>query len=120
MTGQGQRLPAGEARIIKVDEHLSWQDPREWSFNSNQDLKQTSAKIDKSLCKLQQQLSELNQASSKIHRQLQRAHIYSAQALEHMLQTLSPLMQAYPFSLHMTSIMAQANVTRSQVSSLLE
>ncbi|NRD72015.1 hypothetical protein HQQ94_01890 [Shewanella sp. VB17] len=120
MTGQGQRLPAGEARIIKVDEQLSWQDPREWGFNSNAELKHTTAKIDKSLFKLQQQLRELNQSSSKIQRQLQRAHTYNAHELEQMLLHLAPLMQANPFSLQMRSIMAQANVTRLQVSSLLE
>lgn len=119
MTGQGQRLPAGEARRIKVEEQLSWQDPREWRFNTNAELKQTSAKVDKSLFKLKQQLQELNDASQKIHRQLKHANQHTFDELESTLLSLERLMQATPFSLQMTSVMAQANVTRSQVSSLL-
>ncbi len=121
MTGQGQRLPAGEARIIKVEEQLSWQDPRQWRFGTELELKQTSAKVEKSLFKLQQQLRELNDASDKIHRQLQRTNKqHPFEELEKTLKSLDRLMQATPFSLQMTSVMAQANVTRSQVSSLLE
>jgi len=121
MTGRGQRLPAGEARTIKVDEILTWQDPREWRLGSNDELKQTLVKINKSLFKLEQQLRELTQTADKIQRQLHKANKENDfdDELKKTLNSLEHLMQSTPFSLQITSVMAQANVTRSQVSSLL-
>lgn len=121
MTGKGQRLPAGEARTIKVEEILTWQDPREWRLASNEDLKQTVVKINKSLFKLEQQLRELTQTANKIQRQLHKANKENDfdDELKKTLNSLERLMQSTPFALQMTSVMAQANVTRSQVSSLL-
>ncbi|WP_229381038.1 hypothetical protein [Shewanella psychropiezotolerans] len=122
MTGQGQRLPAGEARNIKLDEKLSWQDPREWKFTSNDELRQAIAKINKSLHKVDQQLRDLTEAKLKVQHQLDkinRSHNSDNLVIE-TLQTLDSAMQANPFSKQMTSIMAQANVTRAHVSSLLK
>ncbi|ABV85393.1 hypothetical protein [Shewanella pealeana] len=121
MTGQGQRLPAGEPRTIKVNEELSWQDPREWRFGSNAELKQAIAKIAKSLHKVEQQLQELSDSKQKILQQLQQLSLKkdTQLELESNMSQLSNLMQPTPFSLQITSLMAQANMTRSQVSSLL-
>ena len=122
MTGQGQRLPAGEARNIKQYEILSWQDPREWKFGNNEELKQALAKINKSLHKVDQQLRELTQAKLKVQRQLDKINrnLNGENLIVETLQTLESVMQAKPFSKQVTSIMAQANVTRAHVSSLLK
>ncbi|MGS0682064.1 hypothetical protein ACVBIL_12960 [Shewanella sp. 125m-7] len=121
MTGQGQRLPAGEPRTIRVNEELNWQDPREWRFGSNAELKQAIAKIAKSLHKVEQQLQELSDSKLKIQQQLQQVSSKkdTQQELASTMSQLSRLMQPSPFSLQITSLMAQANMTRSQVSSLL-
>lgn len=122
MTGQGQRLPAGEARNIKLNEKLSWQDPREWKFGNNQELKQAIAKINKSLHKVDQQLRDLIQAKLKVQHQLSKLNLSqnSDHPIVETLKTLDSAMQANPFSKQITSIMAQANVTRAHVSSLLK
>lgn len=121
MTGQGQRLPAGEPRTIKVNEELNWQDPREWRFGSNSELKQAMAKIAKSLHKVELQLQELADSRQKIQQQLQQVNLKKNSQLElaSTMSQLTNLMQPTPFSLQITSLMAQANMTRSQVSSLL-
>ncbi|WP_299489581.1 hypothetical protein [uncultured Shewanella sp.] len=121
MTGQGQRLPAGEPRLIKVIEELNWQDPREWQFNSHSNLKQSMAKISKSLSKIEQQLQELGEVQQKIRLQLKQINNGKQQDfdVQNTLQRLNTLMQPSPFSAHVRSLMAQANVNRNQVSSLL-
>ncbi|WP_256717855.1 hypothetical protein [Shewanella sp. UCD-KL12] len=122
MTGQGQRLPAGEARTIKVDEQLSWQDPREWRFGTNEELKQAIAKINKSLHKVDQQLREIGEAKLKLQRQLDKLNLSQSdsQMIEETLNQLDSHMQSSPFYKQVTAVMAQANVTRSHVSSLLK
>lgn len=121
MTGQGQRLPAGEPRLIKVIEELNWQDPREWKFTSQSELKQSMAKISKSLGKIEQQLQELGEVQQKIRLQLKQINNGKQQDfdLQSTLQRLNTLMQPNPFTAHVRSLMAQANVNRNQVSSLL-
>ncbi|MCL1096245.1 hypothetical protein [Shewanella kaireitica] len=121
MTGQGQRLPAGEARSIKVSEELNWQDPREWRFGSNEELKQAMAKIAKSMHKVELQLQELAESKQKIQQQLQRINSQKPTSadLETTMTQLTNLMQPSPFNLQVTSLMAQANMTRTQVSALL-
>ncbi|PKH57274.1 hypothetical protein CXF83_02870 [Shewanella sp. Choline-02u-19] len=121
MTGQGQRLPAGDARTIKVSEELSWQDPREWRFNSPQELKQTVAKISKTRHKVEGQLQELNHSQRHIQQQLHQANRQkdTLKGLDSTLNQVKSLMQPAPFSLQVTSLMAQANFSRAQVSSLL-
>ncbi|WP_223292969.1 MULTISPECIES: hypothetical protein [Shewanella] len=122
MTGQGQRLPAGEARTIKVHEQLSWQDPREWRFSSNEELKQAIAKINKSLHKVDQQLREISEAKLKLQRQIDKLNRSQSDSkvIEETLYQLDSQMQANPLYKKVTSIMAQANITRSHVSSLLK
>ncbi|WP_394202859.1 hypothetical protein [Shewanella waksmanii] len=122
MTGQGQRLPAGEPRTIKVQEQLSWQDPREWQLGSNEELKQAIAKITKSLFKVEQQLSEIQDAKQKMQQQLHKINRSHSQHtnVEQTLEQLHGMMQTTPFSLQVTSMMAQANVSRSHVSALLK
>ncbi|ABZ78798.1 conserved hypothetical protein [Shewanella halifaxensis HAW-EB4] len=121
MTGQGQRLPAGDARTIKVSEELNWQDPREWRFNSHADLKQTMAKIAKTRHKVESQLQELNNSQQHLKQQLQKVnqHKDAKLDLDSTLTQVTGLMQSSPFSLQVTSLMAQANFTRPQISALL-
>ncbi|QLE87567.1 hypothetical protein FLM48_22310 [Shewanella sp. Scap07] len=122
MTGQGQRLPAGEPRTIKLQEQLSWQDPREWQLGSNEELKQAIAKISKSLFKVDQQLGEIREAKQKMQQQLHKINRSQSHNVnvEQTLEQLHGLMQSTPFSLQVTSMMAQANVSRSHVSALLK
>ncbi|WP_028767642.1 hypothetical protein [Shewanella fidelis] len=122
MTGQGQRLPAGDARTIKVQPQLNWQDPQEWRFNSRENIKQSLAKVAKSAHKVDAQLRELQTSQQHIQQQLQKASQVKDAALnvESTLEALSGLMQPSPFKLKLNSLMAQANITRPQVSSLLE
>ncbi len=122
MTGQGQRLPAGEARTVKVDEQLSWKDPREWRFGSHDELRQAIAKITKSQQKVDQQLREIGEAKLKLQRQIDKLNRSQSDSkvIEETLSNLDSQMQASPFYKQVTSIMAQANVTRSHVSSLLK
>ncbi|MDB2386940.1 hypothetical protein N9W21_06310 [Shewanella sp.] len=121
MTGQGQRLPAGDARTIKVNEQLNWQDPREWRFSTPEDTKQTIVKITKSQHKIESQLQELASNKRKIHQQLQ--NLNAPDTAEHdiaeTINQLAALMQPSPFHLQVTSLLAQANMTRTQVSALL-
>ncbi|MCL1124778.1 hypothetical protein [Shewanella surugensis] len=121
MTGQGQRLPAGEPRLIKVIEELNWQDPREWKFTSQSELKQSMAKISKSLSKIELQLKDLGEVQQKVRLQLKQINNGKQQDfdLQSTLQRLNTLMQPSPFTAHIRSLMAQANVNRNQVSSLL-
>ncbi|MGS0826055.1 hypothetical protein ACVBIO_09610 [Shewanella sp. 0m-8] len=121
MTGQGQRLPAGDARTIKVSEELNWQDPREWRFNSQTEIKQSLAKIAKLRHKVESQLQELNASQQHLKLQLQKVNLHkdAGLELEATLTQVSELMQSSPFSLQVTSLMAQANFTRPQVSALL-
>ncbi|ARD20625.1 hypothetical protein [Shewanella japonica] len=122
MSGQGQRLPAGEARTVKVVEILSWQDPKEWRFDKPEDIKQTQAKIAKTQQKVTQQLMELRSSKQKVQQQLKRTN-YQEQLhgnLDNNMAKLKELMQPTPFSAQVTSLMAQANVSRDHVSSLLK
>ncbi|GIU22971.1 hypothetical protein [Shewanella sp. MBTL60-007] len=121
MIGQGQRLPAGDVRTIKVSEELNWQDPREWRFNSHADLKQTMAKIAKTRHKVESQLQELNSGKQQLQQQLHRVNQRkdTVLELESTLTQVTSLMQSSPFSLQVTSLMAQANLSRPQVSALL-
>ncbi|MCL1050877.1 hypothetical protein L2755_14760 [Shewanella abyssi] len=121
MTGQGQRLPAGDARTIKVNEELSWQDPREWCFNNPAELKQTVAKITKTRQKIDTQLLELDSSQRHVQQQLHQVNRQKDTTLELdlTLNRIKNLMQPSPFSLQVTSLMAQANLSRTQVSALL-
>ncbi|MFS1436533.1 hypothetical protein [Shewanella sp. 10N.286.48.A6] len=122
MSGQGQRLPAGDARTVKVVEILSWQDPKEWRFSTPQDIKQTAAKVAKTQQKVNQQIGELRSSQLNIQQQLKRAHQHQLQqgSVEHSMAKLNQLMQPTPFYSQVTSLMAQANVSRDHVSSILK
>ncbi|WP_299571475.1 hypothetical protein [uncultured Shewanella sp.] len=122
MSGQGQRLPAGEARTVKVVEILSWQDPKEWCFDKAEDVKQTQVKVVKSLQKVSQQLVELRTSKQKVQQQLKRANHQQQLdgSLDINLAKLKEVMQPNPFSSQVTSLMAQANISRDHVSSLLK
>ena len=76
----------------------------------------------KSAHKVDAQLRELQTSQQHIQLQLQKASQVKDAALnvESTLEALSGLMQPSPFKLKLNSLMAQANITRPQVSSLLE
>ncbi|MCL1147719.1 hypothetical protein L2747_17070 [Shewanella marinintestina] len=121
MTGQGQRLPAGDIRTIKVQPELSWQDPQQWRFNSHEEIKQSLAKVAKSAHKVDTQLKELQTSQLHIQQQLHKANKLKDVGLniDSTLNDLANLMQPSPFKLKINSLMAQANLTRPHVSSLL-
>ncbi len=122
MSGQGQRLPAGEIRTIKVQEVLNWQDPRDWQISNLQQIKQTEAKVLKTIRKVEQQLAELKasqQAMVERMMHVNRQHNDDAQIKQALLQ-LQQQMNRTPFVNQVTSLMAQANVNRNQVVGVLK
>ena len=122
MNGQGQRLPAGETRTIKVQEVLNWQDPRDWQLTNVQQMKQTEAKVLKTIRKVEKQLADLRASQQAIiermmqvnRQQNDEAHVQQA------LQQLQQQMSSTPFVNQVTSLMAQANVNRNQVTGVLK
>ncbi len=121
MSGQGQRLPAGETRTIKVQEVLNWQDPRDWLLTNTQQMKQTEAKVLKTIRKVEKQLAELRAGQQAIIERMMRlnkqqndeAHVQQA------LRLLQRQMSRAPFVNQVTSLMAQANLNRNQVKGIL-
>lgn len=122
MSGQGQRLPAGETRTIKVQEVLNWQDPRDWQVSNVQQVKQTEAKVLKTIRKVERQLAELKASQQAIiERMMQVNRQQNDQAqIQQALQQLQQQMNSTPFVNQVTSLMAQANVNRNQVAGILK
>ncbi|RYV00765.1 hypothetical protein SOPP22_18345 [Shewanella sp. OPT22] len=122
MSGQGQRLPAGETRTIRVQEVLNWQDPRDWQIANIQQVKQTEAKVLKSIRKVEKQLAELKASQQAIMdrmMEVNRQQNNEAQ-IQQALQQLQQQMSRTPFVNQVTSLMAQANVNRNQVAGILK
>ena len=122
MSGQGQRLPAGETRTIKVQEVLNWQDPRDWQVANIQQVKQTEAKVLKTIRKVEKQLADLKasqQAMIERMMEVNRQQNNEAQ-IQQALQQLQQQMSRTPFVNQVTSLMAQANVNRNQVAGILK
>lgn len=117
MVGEGQRLPAGEPRNIPLEEIFSWQDPREWHFDNTEKLKITLAKIAKVEKKETLQIEEINASHRLLLAKVKQLTASSQPKVE--LQHLHKFMQPYPFSYQVTSLMAQGNTNREQVSALL-
>ena len=121
MSGQGQRLPAGETRTIKVKEVLNWQDPRDWQLSNLPQIKQSEAKVLKSIRKVEKQLADLRASQHAILErmmQVNRQQNDEAQVKQALLQ-LQQQMSSTPFVNQVTSLMAQANVNRNQVKGIL-
>ena len=122
MSGQGQRLPAGETRNIKVQEVLNWQDPRDWQISNVQQIKHTEAKVLKTIRKVEKQLADLRASQQAIIERMEevnRQQNNEAQ-IQQALKQLEQQMNRTPFANQVTSLMAQANVNRNQVAGILK
>ncbi|GAA4888611.1 hypothetical protein [Ferrimonas pelagia] len=123
MSGQGARLPAGQAVPVKTQEVLPWQDPREWQFDNNAQLRQSQAKLLKTLNKVDAQLAQLEAVQQTINHRLakvNRASQASAEVMEKASQELQQAMDRSPFRTQLSTMLAQANLSRSQVTELLQ
>lgn len=117
MVGEGQRLPAGEPRNIPLEEKFSWQDPREWNFTDTEKLKMTLAKVSKVDKKVTVQIDDIKASHRLLLVKVKQLTASSQPKFE--LQHLHKFMQPYPFAYQVTSLMAQGNTNREQVSALL-
>ncbi|ABE56915.1 hypothetical protein Sden_3640 [Shewanella denitrificans OS217] len=117
MMGEGQRLPAGELRQIRIEARYHWQDPREWGLSAIEQARPTLAKIAKTQQKIAQQANEIN----TIHQVLLARINANSQAKDTQvaLNYLDKYMRPQPFSYQVTSLMAQSNTNRDQVGALL-
>ncbi|USD36254.1 hypothetical protein [Ferrimonas sp. SCSIO 43195] len=120
MRGQGQRLPAGELRPIRLLERFHWQDPRGWRFTSVDEMKQSLPKIQGVVAKLARQLTMTQGVQAQMQQTLNSA---DGGLMEHevdsQLQRLQVLLNPGGFHQRMKSLMAQANASRNQTQSLL-
>jgi hypothetical protein len=116
MMGEGQRLPAGELRQIRIEARYHWQDPREWSLVAGQ-ARATLAKIAKTQQKITEQMSEINAIHQLLLTRINASH--QAKDTQLALNYLGKYMRPQPFSYQMTSLMAQSNTNRDQVGALL-
>ncbi|TKB47802.1 hypothetical protein FCL40_15120 [Ferrimonas sediminicola] len=120
MRGQGQRLPAGELRGIKLLECHHWQDPRGWGLNDIDNLRQSLPKVQGVVAKLARMLkrmrSQLELASVGV---LSGEGGLAAEEIPAQLDALGRLLAPQGFHRRLTSLMAQANTSRNQTQSLL-
>lgn len=116
LKGQGHRLPAGEARQIKVQEVLHWQDPREWDLSSPQGIQQSQIKVQKSCRKLEVQIRQTREQLAHLGNVL---HTQPAAPEAELLQTVSTQFAQSPFSEQLKALLAQANLGRNQAKDLL-
>jgi hypothetical protein len=123
MMGEGQRLPAGELRQIRIEPRYHWQDPREWDLVNHDQLKASQAKI----AKTQQKISQHSTEIQAIHQvlldrvrgaQVKGIHVIGPEATS-ALNSLYKYMKPQPFSYQIASLMAQGNTNRDQVGALL-
>lgn len=116
LSGQGQRIPAGEPRHFKVEEVLSWQSPMEWKLNEYSERNASLDKIKKTIRKLEKQYAwcrnEQNLFKKKIN--------FKKQKTEDSLRKLSQQMKNGRFSKRLNAIVAQANISVKQSIELLE
>ena len=115
--GQGQRLPAGEGRPLKLTEQFHKQDPRSWQTLDNSDqLQQVSAAINR-LSKEQERLS--GQVEQLMQELVGKDFDVNFAALEQQLTALKQQLQPQTYGQQMSGLMAQANLSRSQSTALL-
>ncbi|SHH19347.1 hypothetical protein [Ferrimonas marina] len=122
MSGQGARLPAGQAIAIKTEEAMPWQDPREWQFDNQAQLRQSQAKLRKTLDKVDAQLAQLESVQHNVASRLAKVNRNSqasAQQVAEASQQLQQAMNQAPFRAQVSSLLAQANLSRTQVTDLL-
>ncbi|ADN76508.1 conserved hypothetical protein [Ferrimonas balearica DSM 9799] len=120
MAGQGQRLPAGDGVNIKTQEVYPWADPREWRFESLDQLKQAQAKIRKTLNKVESQISELDSLQAAVSARLDKIRRHTGTGdVDSVMAELNRELARSPFSSQVGALLAQANLSRSQVTDLL-
>lgn len=117
MMGEGQRLPAGELRNIHLEERFSLQDPREWALQMGSNLKQTLAKATKTQQKVDGQIQRILASHAALRSQMQ-VSMATIPTQAELLQ-LNKFMRPQPFVYQLTSLMAQGNANRDQVTALL-
>ncbi|WP_028108960.1 hypothetical protein [Ferrimonas futtsuensis] len=120
MRGQGQRLPAGELRGIKLVELHHWQDPRGWILNDLQGIKDSLPRVQGVVAKLARLLKQMRHALELASERLlgERGGL-QLQELSEQLDSLSQLLQPQGFGRRMQNLMAQANTSRNQTQALL-
>ncbi|MBY6185907.1 hypothetical protein KUV89_04605 [Marinobacter hydrocarbonoclasticus] len=120
LSGQGQRLPAGDGVLMKTQEVYPWADPREWRFESLDQLKQAQAKIRKTLNKVESQLSELDGLQATVSARLDKIRRHTGTGdVDTVMADLNRELARSPFASQVAALMAQANLSRSQVTDLL-
>ncbi|MBY5920027.1 hypothetical protein [Ferrimonas balearica] len=120
MAGQGQRLPAGDGVVVKTQEVYPWADPREWRFDGQEQLKQAQAKIRKTLNKVDTQLSELDNLQATVSARLDKIRRFTGTGdVDSVLAELNRDLARSPFASQVGALLAQANLSRSQVTDLL-
>ncbi|QDE30297.1 hypothetical protein [Shewanella polaris] len=123
MMGEGQRLPAGELRQIRIEPRYHWQDPREWDLVEQGQLKASQAKIAKTQQKISQQTAEIEAVHQLLLDRVKGAKVVNSNELgneaKSALNSLYKYMKPHPFSYQIASLMAQGNTNRDQVGALL-
>ncbi|BCV64781.1 hypothetical protein TUM17387_01400 [Shewanella carassii] len=108
LSGQGMRLPAGEMHNIRLEELLDWRDPREWRFDSNETLRQTRAKLERTQRRIehwrQDWQAQQQQLLSNLSQQLQAVSLPQVNAC---------------FGSQLEALLAQANIGRGHAQDLL-
>ncbi|MCL2915039.1 hypothetical protein L2725_14860 [Shewanella corallii] len=117
LKGQGHRLPAGDTRLIKVQEQLHWQDPREWDLKTAQGLQQTEIKLTKTCRKLEAQIRQTRAQLAHLGNVL---HTRPDTPEPELLETISNQFAKSPFSEQLKALLAQANLGRNQAKDLLK
>lgn len=120
MRGQGQRLPAGELRGIKLIEVHHWQDPRGWILNDLQGIKDSLPRVQAVVAKLARMLKQMRSVLElATERLLGERGGLQLQELPGQLEALTQLLQPQGFGRRMQNLMAQANTSRNQTQALL-
>ncbi|WP_417347610.1 hypothetical protein [Ferrimonas sp.] len=120
MRGQGQRLPAGELRGIKLVELHHWQDPRGWIFTDLQGIRESLPRVQGVVAKLARMLKQMRSALELAsERLLGENGGLQLQELPQQLDALSLLLKPQGFGQRMQNLMAQANTSRNQTQALL-
>ena len=116
LQGQGQRLPAGDPRLIQVEEVYSWQNPKEWRFSNGENIKESATKILKTIKKMEKQLIFCRHEKKRVQGNIppnNGAYAISLEKLSHQLKKGH-------FQKKFNALVAQANVSVKQSVELLD
>ncbi|QIZ76779.1 hypothetical protein [Ferrimonas lipolytica] len=114
--GQGQRLPAGELRPLRLKEHFHQQDPRSWKLG-NVDHQQLVANAINMLTEQQRRL--LHKQSALVEQLIGKDFQVDYQALEQQLLQLKQQLDPQTYAEQLAALMAQANLSRLQSQALI-